>query len=263
MTTLVALPPSPPLPLSPESYSSRSSSPCSTSSGRQPPPPLPTYTSFDISKFTQARPVTYSQPSQPPPSRRSARPGHRPSQSMSRINYPPAVKVIDFATRPTSPTPSPPVSKRAHRPTRSVDPGARTFEPADGAATPKEATASASTQRPGPQRSRTLSFSTAQQAFLPSRARVPTSSTSSSSAALPFPTVEAGKAASSVQLDRTSSTGSSASFPWRRARPSRLSLSTRSGSSLRVPGSVDERDSGCAADYLEAKVVIRASIERC
>lgn len=253
MSALVSLPPSPVMPRSPDSFSSRSSSPSSGSSSQ---PPLPTYTSLDITKLGQARPIALSQPSQPPSTaatRRSARPTHRSSQSMSRLHYP-AVQVVDFATT------DPPRARYTHHSAKSVG----TFDPAvaAAAATAKEeskdtGTVDKSRSRPTPQRSRTLSFSATQQAFLPSRSHL-SASVSSATTGLPFPTVDEGKAASSVALDRTSSVGSSASASVRRPRPSRVSLSTRSGSSLRVPAATSaSRADHNASEYLEAKVVIR------
>lgn len=253
MSALVSLPPSPVMPRSPDSFSSRSSSPSSGSSSQ---PPLPTYTSFDITKLGQARPITFSQPLQPPSNaatRRSARPTHRSSQSMSRLHYP-AVQVVDFATTAESTH-----TRRTHHSAKSVG----TFDSGNAAAAmAKEESKDAGTvdksrSRPTPQRSRTLSFSATQQAFLPSRSHL-SASVSSAAAGLPFPTVDEGKAASSVALDRTSSVGSSASASVRRPRPSRVSLSARSGSSLRVPAATSaSRADHNASEYLEAKVVIR------
>ncbi|GAA5958820.1 hypothetical protein JCM8115_000363 [Rhodotorula mucilaginosa] len=255
MSALVSLPPSPVMPRSPDSFSSRSSSPSSGSSSQ---PPLPTYTSFDITKLGQARPITFSQPLQPPSNaatRRSARPTHRSSQSMSRLHYP-AVQVVDFATTAESTH-----TRRTHHSAKSVG----TFDSGNAAAAmAKEESKDAGTvdksrSRPTPQRSRTLSFSATQQAFLPSRSHL-SASVSSAAAGLPFPTVDEGKAASSVALDRTSSVGSSASASVRRPRPSRVSLSARSGSSLRVPAATSaSRADHNASEYLEAKVVILGS----
>lgn len=202
--------------------------------------------------------MTFSQPSQPPSTaatRRSARPTHRSAQSMSRLHYP-AVQVVDFATT------DPPRARYTHHSAKSVG----TFDPAvaAAAATAKEeskdtGTVDKSRSRPTPQRSRTLSFSATQQAFLPSRSHL-SASVSSATTGLPFPTVDEGKAASSVALDRTSSVGSSASASIRRPRPSRVSLSARSGSSLRVPAATSaSRADHNASEYLEAKVVILGS----
>ncbi|GAA5869785.1 hypothetical protein JCM3774_003847 [Rhodotorula dairenensis] len=264
MSALVSLPPSPVLPRSPDSFSSsRSSSPSSGSSAAQKPPPLPTYTSFDVTKLAQARPVTFSQPLQPSTAatRRSARPTHRSSQSMSRLHYP-AVRIVDFGTDSAS-TVTSSNNYCMHRSTASVGTRAAAAPAAaaeDSATTASETADGQSTaRRPPPQRSRTLSFSATQQAFLPSRSHL--SASVSSGAGVAFPTVDEGKAASSVALDRTSSVGSSASASVRRPRPPRVSLSTRSGSSLRVPGpsSAASRAHANACEYLEAKVVILGS----
>ncbi|GJN90858.1 hypothetical protein Rhopal_003872-T1 [Rhodotorula paludigena] len=110
-----------------------------------------------------------------------------------------------------------------------------------------------------PQRSRTLSFSTTQQAFLPARPRL----SQSTSSVLPFPSLEEGKVPSSVKLDRTPTSGSSASAapPLRRLRPTKTVVSARGPTSLRVPGPGGRagRAADPATEYLEAKVVILGS----
>ncbi|BGP40503.1 hypothetical protein JCM10450v2_004487 [Rhodotorula kratochvilovae] len=252
---VVTPPPSPPIPSSPGSLSSGSSNTVSSSSHNTdshpapPPPPTVTYTSFDTAKAAIA---ALSSPANASPAglpRVGRSPGHRSTQSMSRVPSDAG------KTRSGAVSNSPSVGRRrTHRASHSVSPAPSALvEPSSANSTPQ--------RRGMPQRSRTLSFSTAQQAFLPARPRL-SQGGPSSSAVMPFPSLEEGKVPSSVALDRTSSVGSSSTVPLRRPRPTRASMSTRSGNALRVPpgpASAGRGRAGDAAEYLEAKVVILGS----
>ncbi|GAA6048635.1 hypothetical protein JCM3770_002068 [Rhodotorula araucariae] len=248
---VVTPPPSPPASSSPGSLSSGSSNTVSSlSHNTQPPPPTVTYTSFDTAKaaIAAARPSPANDSPAGVP-RVGRPPGHRATQSMSRIPSDAG------KSRAGAVSNSPSVGRRrTHRESHSVSPAPSALVHSNSA--------SSTPQRRGmPQRSRTLSFSTAQQAFIPARPRLAQGGPSSSGH-LPFPSLEDGKATSSVALDRASSVGSSSAVPLRRPRPTRTSASTRSANALRVPpGPADagRGRGGDAADYLEAKVVILGS----
>ncbi|GAA5896876.1 hypothetical protein JCM8208_007113 [Rhodotorula glutinis] len=261
MTTLVVTPPpSPPFPSSPGSLSSGSTNTLSSSSpnadaapSRLPPPPTVTYTSFDTAKTTIAPRQPF--PVASPASRVGRSPGHRATKSMSRV---PSDK---GKSRSSASSNSPSIGRRrGHRASQSVSPAPSSITAVEPSAS---SSSSGTPERRGmPVRSRTLSFSTAQQAFLPARPRL-VQGGASSSAVLPFPSVDEGKVPSLVALDRTSPVGSSAAAPLRRPRPSRLSQSTRSAHTLKVPPGPTTagrgRGGGDASEYLEAKVVILGS----
>ncbi|BGP25044.1 rab family GTP-binding protein [Rhodotorula toruloides] len=252
MATLVSSIPSPPLPSSPESLSSGSSNTASSNSCPPLPPPaalFPTYTSFDSPKM-KGFPPHWSAPTASPAgstnSQRQGRTSHRAAQTMSHSRDPSSFLAHEGTPEEEPATTSPPMTRRTHRSSQSVSP------------TPISRTPSAkdvdseTPQRVPPRRSRTLSFSAAQQAFVPARPRL--SHGVGSAGAFPFPRLEEGKVASSVALDRTSSTGSSSSVVVRPPRRSRTTLSTRI-----VPTSQRPARPGAATDYLEAKVVIVGS----
>ncbi|GAA6042067.1 hypothetical protein JCM8097_004092 [Rhodosporidiobolus ruineniae] len=255
MATVVASPPpSPPLPESPGSLSSASSQ--SDSSSHDPPkpasPPQVVYTSLEDfgakGKFPAIKTTSTASPAGSSSSTRTGRRahGHRPSQSMSRLTSYPSTSAGHGSSGGVSDSPS--QRRRPQRmSTTSVLPS-------------PQAVSDPSITRPLP-RSRTLSFSSAQQAFLPSAPRL-SSSTSSASVLFPFPsTVEEGVVSTGVPLDRTPSTASTSSMPARRPRPTRTSLTTRSAHTLRVPGPSAGRPGrvDVPTEYLEAKVVILGS----
>lgn len=246
MAAVVSPLPSPPLPSSPESLSSGSSNSCPP----LPPPaaPFPTYTSFDSPK-TKAFPPHWSAPTASPAgstsSRRHGRTSHRTAQSMSQPREPSSFLANEEAHEEPA-TSSPPTTRRTHRSSQSVSPS-----PISRTPSAEEVNSDETPKRVPPRRSRTLSFSAAQQAFVPARPRL--SHGVGSAGAFPFPRLEEGKVASSVALDRTSSTGSSSSVVVRPPRRSRTTLSTRT-----VPTSQRPARPGAATDYLEAKVVIGA-----
>ncbi|BGP32496.1 hypothetical protein JCM10296v2_004277 [Rhodotorula toruloides] len=251
MAAVVSPLPSPPLPSSPESLSSGSSNTASSNSCPPLPPPaaaFPTYTSFDSPK-TKAFPPHWSAPTASPAgstsSRRHGRTSHRTAQSMSQPRDPSSF-VAHEETHEEPATTSPPTMRRTHRSSQSVSPTPISRTPS------VEEVDSETPKRVPPRRSRTLSFSAAQQAFVPARPRL--SHGVGSAGAFPFPRLEEGKVASSVALDRTSSTGSSSSVVVRPPRRSRTTLSTRT-----VPISQRPARPGAATDYLEAKVVIVGS----
>ncbi|GAA5999925.1 hypothetical protein JCM10207_005974 [Rhodosporidiobolus poonsookiae] len=262
MAALASPPPSPPIPSSPGSLSSASSRSASDSSNGTNPgptsPPLLTYTSFgsppkpknavpaSVADSSAAKSSPASSVGSARPSRRTA--GHRASHSMSRLGGPTAFPAGADALPPSlsggGVSPASSLKRRGHRVSYSVNP------PPSSAVEPVSRTL--------PSRSRTLSFSSSQQAFLPSAPRL---AASTSSATLAFPSVEEGKVSSPTTLDRTPSTSSAATVPVRRPRPTRTSISTRSAQTLRVPGpsAGRPRRDEAPTDYLEAKVVILGS----
>ncbi|BGP16629.1 hypothetical protein JCM10213_000455 [Rhodosporidiobolus nylandii] len=258
MAALVSPPPSPPIPSSPGSLSSASSHSASDSSnGTTPTPASPPeihYTSLDHAKpkAPSGHVVASSTPSGSPAgsvartrtSRRTQ--GHRASHSMSRLGS------TSFST--------PPGTMRSSSGALSASPSLKRRP--QQLATMAEGGAEGVEENPRSRplsRSRTLSFSSAQQAFLPTGPSTRASpTTSSAAAALPFPSVEEGVVSSPTTLERQSSTASNASLPARRPRPQRVSLSTRSAHTLRVPQPGRGRAENPAED-LEAKVVILGS----
>ncbi|GAA5820605.1 hypothetical protein JCM11251_003072 [Rhodosporidiobolus azoricus] len=255
--------PSPPIPDSPGSLSSASSQSASDSSNGSnvPPPqpapsPLPTYTSFDHHKvrFPPSSSRTASPAGSVVSTRTTSRPrgaGHQPSKSMSRLGGGP----VSGGSSTSS----------SHRSSGSVSnsPSLRRREEAKSAME-REGGAGENANSRRLTRSRTLSFSSAQQAFVPS-APLLTASTSSASFQA-FPSLEEEVKPTPTSLDRTpsnASTASTAPVPTRRPpRRTQTSLSVRSANTLRVPGPSAGRPGrvDVPTDYLEAKVVFLGGI---
>ncbi|GAA5887901.1 hypothetical protein JCM6882_000793 [Rhodosporidiobolus microsporus] len=256
MAAVASPPPSPPIPDSPGSLSSASSQSASDSSNgdsvpptKPIPPPLATYTSFEPHKVKLPPSRNASPAGSVASTRTTGRrgPGHRPSQSMSRLAGSASVGGPTTGSHGVSGGGSASPSMRWRGQTTSTS-----GEGAGEKSAPLKLT-----------RSRTLSFSSTQQAFLPTAPRL-TASTSSASFA--FPSLEEGvvvASPTSLTLDRTPSTASTASTaPTRRPpRRTQTSLSVRSAHTLRVPGPSAGRPGrvDIPTDYLEAKVVFLGS----